>query len=104
MVSFASPLFGSLGSMRLYKAPQYTASFTSHLSPGIFSTHFVELVWSFLGGYESQRGVFLIFSSFCVSVCVFDYPYSSLFLVLFCLTLYLKSDDSACCVKATAAL
>lgn len=69
MVSFASPLFGSLGSMRLYKAPQHTASFTSHLSPGIFSTHFVELVWSFLGGYESQRGVFLIFSSFCV--CVF---------------------------------
>lgn len=58
MVSFASPLLGSLSSMQVYTPPQHTASSTAHLSPDIFSTHATEFVQSFLRGQRSQRGVF----------------------------------------------
>lgn len=62
MVSFASPLLGSLSSMQLYTSPQHTASFTSHLSSGIFSTHAAEFVQSFPRGEKNPKEGFFLFS------------------------------------------
>lgn len=74
MVSFASPLLGSLSSMQVYTPPQHTASSTAHLSPDIFSTHATEFVQSFLRGQRSQRGFFFFIFS-CHFLCLLWFRY-----------------------------